>query len=584
MIGKILDNRYEIIERVGGGGMAVVYKARCKLLNRFVAVKILRSELTDNEEFVKHFHIEAQAAASLSHPNIVSIYDVGHQDDQYYIVMELVEGMTLKEQVIKQGALPIPVALKYAIQIASALAHAHLKNIIHRDVKPHNILITANGVVKVTDFGIARMVTEETVRLGIENIGSVHYLSPEQARGKATDEKSDIYSLGIVLYEMLAGRVPFDGDTPVAVGMKHVTEAPELLSNYRMDIPNVVEIITQKALSKDASDRYATALLMQKDLERALEQVPNQVPQKEYEMEQQTRVVPIVEDRLLKKKPVKTKEDKIAIIAAIVTASLVIIVLTVAIFVKPSNVPNGAETINNGELKVPNIVGETLAEAKDTLGEVGKAGDIKIVKDSEEYSDTYTKGLIISQTPDADKAFKAPTEVHVIVSLGAQKVLMPNVVGKENRAAGLELEKVNIKYETIEEFHDSLPMGVVTRTTPTANMSVPPQDTAKVYISKGKEIKIIRVPELVGKSVTEAKRLISEAGLTLGKETYKEDSAPKETVISSNPTSKSTVDAKESVDLVISSGPKKADIVVTPPAVNYKPIVLQADTKSTKLE
>jgi len=226
MEGQILGNRYLLLEKIGGGGMAVVYKAKCTLLNRFVAIKILRSEFTNDEEFVKRFRIEAQSVASLSHPNVVSIYDVGDQDDVHYIVMEYVDGMTLKEYINKHGALNWQDAIKITIQICSAIEHAHKNKIVHRDIKPHNILMTKEGIAKVTDFGIARAVTSSTITMVGSTIGSVHYFSPEQARGGFIDEKSDLYSLGIAMYEMVVGRVPFDGDTPVAVALKHIQEIP----------------------------------------------------------------------------------------------------------------------------------------------------------------------------------------------------------------------------------------------------------------------------------------------------------------------------------------------------------------------
>ena len=236
MIGQILGNRYELIEKIGGGGMALVYKARCKLLNRFVAVKVLRPDFTNDEEFIKRFKIEAQAAASLSHPNIVSIYDVGNEGDIHYIVMEYIDGATLKEYLEEKGALDWKEAVNISIQICLAIKHAHENNIVHRDIKPHNILFTKDGMVKVTDFGIARAVTSSTITMVGGTIGSVHYFSPEQARGGFTDEKSDIYSLGIVLYELLTGRLPFNGDTPVSVAIKHIQEEPE--EAYKCEFPN----------------------------------------------------------------------------------------------------------------------------------------------------------------------------------------------------------------------------------------------------------------------------------------------------------------------------------------------------------
>ena len=270
MEGQILGNRYKLLERIGGGGMAVVYKAKCLLLNRFVAVKILRSEFTDDEEFVKRFRVEAQAAASLNHPNIVSIYDVGKQDDVQYIVMELIDGITLKEYISQKGALPWKEAIGIAIQICSALDHAHRNFIVHRDIKPHNIMITKDGMAKVTDFGIARAVTSATITMVGSTIGSVHYFSPEQARGGFIDEKSDIYSLGITIYEMVTGRVPFDGESPVAIALKHIQEKPDKPIDVNPSIPKGVNDLIVKAMKKDQNLRYQTASEMLADLQRVL--------------------------------------------------------------------------------------------------------------------------------------------------------------------------------------------------------------------------------------------------------------------------------------------------------------------------
>ena len=252
--GKLLGNRYEIIEKIGSGGMATVYKAKCLVLKRFVAVKVLRDEFTTDEEFIKRFNIEAQAVASLTHPNIVSVYDVGHEGNLYYIVMELVKGKTLKEIIVEDGALGWKWSVKIAMQIASALETAHRNNIIHRDIKPHNIIITEDGVAKVTDFGIAKAVSNSTITAFGTTIGSVHYFSPEHARGGFTDARSDLYSLGVVMYEMVTGRVPFDSDTPVSVALKHMQEEPIEPIKIKPDLPQCVNDIICLLYTSDAAD------------------------------------------------------------------------------------------------------------------------------------------------------------------------------------------------------------------------------------------------------------------------------------------------------------------------------------------
>ena len=268
--GRLLGNRYEILENIGNGGMATVYKAKCHVLNRFVAVKVLRDEFTTDEEFVKRFNTEAQSAASLTHPNIVSVYDVGSEGNIHYIVMELIKGKTLKEIINEDGALSWKWSLNVAIQIASALETAHKNNIIHRDIKPHNIIITEDGIAKVTDFGIAKAVSNSTITAFGTTIGSVHYFSPEHARGGFTDAKSDLYSLGVVLYEMVTGKVPFNADTPVSVALKHMQEKPIEPMKVNPNVPKAVNDIIMKAMQKDVNLRYQNATEMLRDLSKAL--------------------------------------------------------------------------------------------------------------------------------------------------------------------------------------------------------------------------------------------------------------------------------------------------------------------------
>ena len=295
MIGKVLGARYEIIEKIGGGGMALVYKAKCQLLNRYVAVKVLRDEFTNDEEFIKKFRHESQAAASLSHPNIVNIYDVGSEGDIYYIVMEYIKGKTLKEIINENGKLSSEQTVNYSIQIAEALQHAHNNHIVHRDIKPHNIMVTEDGRIKVTDFGIARAVTSTTMTNTSSVIGSVHYFSPEQARGKFTDEKSDIYSLGIVMYEMITGKVPFEGESPISIALKHVEE--EIVSPRTTDdtVPENIEYIIMKCVRKNQSERYKNAGELLKDL-RKVKYTNGKIDFVEdtNEFDSATRIIPVV--------------------------------------------------------------------------------------------------------------------------------------------------------------------------------------------------------------------------------------------------------------------------------------------------
>ena len=307
--GRLLGNRYEILERIGNGGMATVYKAKCHVLNRYVAVKILKDEFTTDEEFVKRFNTEAQSVASLTHPNIVSVYDVGHEGDLYYIVMELIQGKTLKDIIISDGALNWKWSINIAIQIASALETAHRNNIIHRDIKPHNIIITEDGIDKVTDFGISKSVSNSSITAFGTTLGSVHYFSPEHARGGFTDAKSDLYSLGVVLYEMVTGKVPFDADTPVSVALKHMQETPKDPINLNPAIPLAVNKIVMKAMKKDPNLRYQNATEMLKDLTLALKNPDGEFVKVGTEDDFPTQVIPTLENKNIEEK-IKEQDSK----------------------------------------------------------------------------------------------------------------------------------------------------------------------------------------------------------------------------------------------------------------------------------
>ena len=372
--GTVLGNRYEIIEKIGTGGMATVYKAKCKILNRFVAVKVLREEFTTDEEFIRRFNSEAQSAASLTHPNIVSIYDVGQEYNIYYIVMELVQGKTLKQIISKEGKLPWKWSVNIAIQIASALEAAHKNNIVHRDIKPHNIIITEDGIAKVADFGIAKAVSNSTITAFGTTIGSVHYFSPEHARGGYTDAKSDLYSLGVVMYEMLTGKVPFDADTPVSIALKHMQEEPVAPMKLNQSIPFAINQIILKAMKKDINERYQSATEMLKDLSMALKNPNGDFVETDDGMEESfTKQIPIINDSQIKytnnrRKQPTTKMRKlkqyfednpkvkvISIVALFVLIPLIALFLTMTII--------NANSVKS--VQIPNIVGLTQDEAKE---------------------------------------------------------------------------------------------------------------------------------------------------------------------------------------------------------------------------
>ncbi len=414
MVGSILSNRYELIDNIGAGGMAIVYKARCRLLNRNVAVKILRPEFQEDEEFLKRFTIEAQAAASLSHPNVVSVYDVGRHGKLNFIVMECIEGITLKEYMKRKGALSVNEAVDFTRQIASALEHAHAKGIIHRDIKPHNIIITNEGVLKVTDFGLARAVSAATNIAGGSNaIGSVHYASPEQARGGYTDEKSDIYSLGVVMYEMFTGKLPFDGETPVTVAMKHLEEKPTPPSEINPQISQEIEALILKAMQKDTKERFSSVAALLEEMHLLFGTPPSAGNHDKFSTKKLPKLADLEEEPETKhpaqngKKKMK-KEDKVAIFAAIGTS---VLILAVLVFVAVRFLlPAGPK-----QFEVPALLNMPLEEARE------KYADIRIEEIGTGYSSTIPEGYIMEQDKEAGTKLSQEDAVRVTVSRGARK-------------------------------------------------------------------------------------------------------------------------------------------------------------------
>ena len=514
--GKILGNRYEIIEKVGNGGMATVYKAEDKVLKRNVAVKVLKDEFTTDEEFIKRFEIEAQSAARLTHPNIVSIYDVGSEDNLYYIVMELIRGKTLKEIIVEErGPLPWKWSVNVAIQIASALEMAHKNNIIHRDIKPHNIIITEDGIAKVTDFGIAKAVSNSTITAFGTTIGSVHYFSPEHARGGFTDAKSDLYSLGVVMYEMVTGRVPFDADTPVSVALKHMQEEPEEPIELNPNLPSAVNRIIMKALKKDTTLRYQSATDMLADLRQALKN-PNGdfVEDKNYDATARTQKINtdlygnVVEDDNQKRG--KKNNKFVAFIKRHKVFSILIgLILLFAISLGGTlaylNITNPAE------VELPELVGMSKEEAQKT------AEDLKLVFEvsSEEYNKDVPEGYVISQDPTyiADYNVKEGSTVKVVISKGQEKTTVPKVVGMTRQEAVDALEEANLKAEIVEETSRTVEEGYVISQEVEAESEAYAGDTIKIHVSTGTGIKQVTVQNVVGQTEADAKSTLEGQGL-----------------------------------------------------------------------
>ena len=496
--------------------MATVYKAKCHVLNRYVAVKILRDEFTTDQEFIKRFEVEAQAAASIIHPNIVSVYDVGKDGDLYYIVMELVQGKTLKEIIVEEGGpLPWKWSVNIAIQIASALEVAHKNNIVHRDIKPHNIIITEDGVAKVTDFGIAKAVSNSTITAFGTTIGSVHYFSPEHARGGYTDSKSDLYSLGVVMYEMLTGRVPFDADTPVSVALKHMQEEPIPPKNLNEKIPQSVNDIILKAMRKDTNLRYQNATLMLTDLKRALKDPDGDfVDNQDYEDTMPTQKISLKDiDEEAKKSENrnknKKKQGKLGKFIKNHKGLSIFIALVLLFAISLGGTIAYSKLTNPKEVLLPNLVGISKEDAKQQVEDLG----LKLEVSSEEFNSDYAEGYIISQDPIYSDNYnvKMGTTIKVVVSKGIEESTVPDLKGKSKEDAIKLLEDANLKYEIVEEESKKIESGYVISQETDANTKVNAGDTVVIHVSTG--VKKSSVPSVIGKSEDEAKKALTDLGL-----------------------------------------------------------------------
>ena len=574
MIGKTLGNRYEIVEKVGSGGMSFVYKARCSLLNRYVAVKILRPEFISDESFVKKFRQESQAAASLSHQNIVGIYDVGVDEDIYYIVMEYIEGKTLKQLIREKGRMNPHHAAEIAQQICKALVHAHKNHIVHRDIKPHNILVTKDGTAKVTDFGIARAVTSSTVTNTGSVIGSVHYFSPEQARGGYIDEKSDLYSLGIVLYEMVTGKVPFEGESPISIALKHIQETVTPPAELIDGIPAGLEQIIMKAIQKDPGSRYETAEQMLEDIRAFIKNEDIVFEGMDYEEETSpTIVMPVVgsdsegsNKRNTKyKKAGKTgrkavKRKQTYIIAAIILIALIALGYGSSILIK--------ELLFVDVVEVPYIEGKTEQQATEELDKVGLKMEIR----ERQNNPDFAAGTIISQHPKAGIENKVSNPVLVILSLGPEKTEVPYLINKSSAEAMAELQQAGLKDGQVNTRpHETVTVGVVMDQSPQPGIMVDEGTPVDLVISSGPEMQQISVPPVVGLDLQTAKTRIQNAGMILA-DTYPQESdlVPEGYVISQSIPPNTMVEEGASIGLWVSTGKK----IVQPPAEGTKVLTI----------
>ena len=530
--GRLLGNRYEILENIGNGGMATVYKAKCHVLNRYVAVKVLRDEFTTDEEFVKRFNTEAQSAASLTHPNIVSVYDVGSEGDIHYIVMELIKGKTLKEIINEDGALSWKWSVNVAIQIASALETAHKNNIIHRDIKPHNIIITEDGIAKVTDFGIAKAVSNSTITAFGTTIGSVHYFSPEHARGGYTDAKSDLYSLGVVLYEMVTGQVPFNADTPVSVALKHMQEIPKEPMELNPNVPKAVNDIIMKAMQKDTNLRYQNATEMLRDLSKALKN-PNgdfvvTEKQEDFPTQRISTIYDKSEEAPSRRNNENKKEDgklktfiKNHKALSLVLGGILLFVITILI----TNLV--IKLVTKADVQIPYVVGMEQTEAQKTIEDA----KLKYEKKSEEYNKDVPAGYIISQDPGYMPNYnvKEGSTISVVVSLGQNLVKVPKVTGLTQDDATKQLEDLGLVVNVEETYSSKVEAGYVIEQSVKENEEIDAGESITIKVSKGTEK--VTVPNLTGKTESEAKTAIKDAGLKLKTVVTTEDTTKEDGVV-----------------------------------------------------
>ena len=552
--GKLLGNRYEIIEKIGNGGMATVYKATDKVLKRNVAVKILRDEFTTDDEFIKRFEVEAQSAARLTHPNIVSIYDVGVDGNLYYIVMELIQGKTLKEIIVKEkGPLPWKWSINVSIKIASALEMAHRNNIIHRDIKPHNIIITEDGVAKVTDFGIAKAVSNSTITAFGTTIGSVHYFSPEHARGGFTDAKSDLYSLGVVMYEMVTGRVPFDADTPVSVALKHMQEEPVEPIELNPNLPIAVNKIIMRALQKDTTLRYQTASEMLVDLKKSLKDPEGDfVEELEYDPTAKTQVIDTnaYRDNKQTKNSSGKKDGKFKTFVKTHKGLSIFIGLLLLFVLSLGGTMLVLNLTNPPEVAMPNVVGLSKEEAQKEIENV----KLKFEIEKEEYNKDVPEGFIISQDPTYMEKFnkvKQGSTVKVVVSKGEEKTTVPKVVGMEKDKAVKALEDAKLKVEIVEESSKKVQEGYVISQETSPDTEAFAGDTIKIHVSTG--VEKATVPDVIGKSQADAKKTLEAQGFVVAVTTSEDSSKENGIVLKQSLDSGKTVEKGSTVTITVNS-------------------------------
>ena len=588
-IGKMLDNRYEILERIGTGGMAIVYKAKCHRLNRLVAIKILKSDLAQNEEFRRRFNAESQAVAQLSHPNIVSVYDVSRGGDMEYIVMELIDGITLKQYMEKRGQLNWRESLHFITQIMRGLSHAHSRGIIHRDIKPQNIMVLRDGSVKVADFGIACL-ADSAQTLTQEALGSVHYISPEQARGDRPDARSDIYSSGVVLYEMLTGRLPFEGESAVSVAIQHLSSIPLAPREINPDIPEQLELICMKAMAPDLEHRYQSADAMIADLEAFrknpevemkfdlsdLRPEENDEPTRTIRtMPSHTVTIPVHQpernyphrERDEDEEPRRAGSGKRGVLVGAVTVAAVAVVIVLFKTILGSFAPAVVD-----QYQVPDLYNMTIEEAENNPR---IEGVFEIQKAGSEFSTDVPEGHILRQDPKKDETRKgSQLVIQVWVSAGEETGEVPDLENKSEQDARILLEKLNKEYnleltveapEELKQFSEEITEGYVIKTEPAQGEILKKGDTVKLILSKGPDIKPVTVLPFVGMSIDSVLSQLESYKLTCDAADVEvvDSDKPGGTIVWQSPASGETVPEWTTIKFRVSAGLASSALPIT---------------------
>ena len=554
MIDTLFDGRYLITRKLGAGGMAKVYLAEDQELGRRVAIKILDDRHASDAQFVERFRREAQNAGGLSHPNIVSIYDRGEAGGSYYIAMEYVEGRTLKELIVARGPSPIGIAIDYTRQILSALRFAHRKGIVHRDIKPHNMIVDGDGRVKVMDFGIARSSTSQMTEAG-SIIGTAQYLSPEQARGAPVDQTSDLYSTGIVLYELLTGTVPFSGDTPVEIAMKHLSQTPDPPSAHRTEVPRDLDYVVLRALAKDATDRYHSADEMDSDLERIARGVgvSAETAEAATSVLSRTEVTDALATAPTAYTPGRYYEydetrRRRSIWPWLLAAGLFALLLVGGVFAyqQLQDQLSGTEAVT-----VPDVEGLVESLAVEDIVDAGLEPNVRRQPDSD-----VERGLVVSQDPETPQRVDPGTFVTIIVSSGKPKVRVPSLVGRTRDEAVAELSDANLRANVVE-VNSSEQSGIVLATSPKAGETVVEGTTVRVNVSKGP--KPVAVPNVVGQQYASAESALQGLGFGVARANVESDE-PAGIVVGQSPGAGSEASKGSTVTLQVSEGPQTSEV------------------------